>query len=88
MNHQEAIIRAIAALKANNENLAAKVLEDELLITEKCQYCDTLLFNSFETVTLQDTCENCWYVSDIHPAVLKKKLLATIERFNNYNAND
>ena len=74
---QQAMIRASAALRASNDPEAAQILEDDLLIDSCCKHCRITLESQFEIVALQDSCENCWLVDGIHPAVLKKSLLKT-----------
>lgn len=88
MNHEQATQRAIAALRANGDTQAAQVLEDELLITGRCQYCEARLTTNFELVTLQDTCENCLNIGGTQPGMLKKKLVATVKQYDEYNPSE
>lgn len=74
MLKQEATWRAISALKAKGDLVAAAILEDELKITGYCQYCERQLQTSFELITLFDTCEECQLVEGMHPAKLKRML--------------
>ena len=76
---EQAMIRAIAALKAANDPDAAKILEDDLLIDGYCKYCQIILESQFELIALQDCCENCWAIEGIHPATLRRNLLKVWE---------
>ena len=79
---EQAMIRAIAALKASNDPEAAKILEDDLMIDRRCKYCRIALESQFEIIALQDACENCWAVEGIHPAALRRNLLKVWEAHN------
>lgn len=73
--------RAVAALRAQGDLVAAKILEEELLITGFCQYCEKELKTPFETITLCDTCEECHLVEGIHPATLRKRLVDLLKQY-------
>lgn len=74
MTNIEVRWRAIAALKAQGDLVAAKNLEEELLITGICQHCEKELKTPFETLTLCDTCEECHLIENMHPVALKLSL--------------
>ena len=76
---EQAMIRAIAVLRASNDPEAAKILEDDLMLDGSCKYCHRALESQFEFITLQDTCEDCWTIEGIHPATLRKNLLKVWE---------
>ena len=82
MNKAEATLRAIAALREKGDNDAAQALENELLIDGKCQYCRKELTRSFETITLQDTCEKCFYIRGSHPLLLGGSLPRLVELYS------
>lgn len=81
MDKEQATWNAIFALRKAGDTLAAKVLEDDLKINGRCQYCDKTLATTTEMITLLDTCEECELTRGIHPAQMKGWLKGMVKTY-------